>query len=255
MKRFFSLICCILMLLPALCLAENSGSTAVGMDSSVDDPWPFCINHGSRDEKRIAVTMDDCYDSSMVRATFELCQQYNVPITFYPLGIMLKEDHLQPGDRELWRDIADSICEIGTHTHQHNDLTAQTPYNIILYAKYPQYVIDRLLGYHYPLRTLRPPFGHYDTTTVRTCLRTVGYHHVIRWDVSMTEANQALRDTKNGSILLYHARAKDYNCLVKLIPMLIEEGYELVTISELLGLPEMPITDELFQWDIHNYLN
>ena len=42
--------------------------------------------------------------------------------------------------------------------------------------------------------------------------------------------------TENGSILLFHTNYEDLECLKVLIPMLLEEGYELVTVSELLGM-------------------
>lgn len=57
----------------------------------------------------------------------------------------------------------------------------------------------------------------------------------LKWDVSQTDANKAFHDVQSGSILLYHARAKDIRCLKGLIPRLLEQGYECVTVSELLG--------------------
>ena len=56
------------------------------------------------------------------------------------------------------------------------------------------------------------------------------------WDVSYTDAQQAFEATENGSILLFHTNYEDLNCLKELIPMLLEAGYELVTVSDLLGL-------------------
>jgi hypothetical protein len=53
---------------------------------------------------------------------------------------------------------------------------------------------------------------------------------------------------QNGSIVLFHARKKDWLCLQKVIPTLAEQGYEMVTISDLLGLPELEPVDELFDW-------
>ena len=41
---------------------------------------------------------------------------------------------------------------------------------------------------------------------------------------------------QSGSILLYHANAKDVRCLRTLIPALQEAGYTLCTVSGLLGL-------------------
>ena len=59
---------------------------------------------------------------------------------------------------------------------------------------------------------------------------------VVLWEVAQTEPYQAFRDTQNGSILLYHARMVDYECLKTLIPMLPDAGFEFVTVSDLLGL-------------------
>ena len=51
---------------------------------------------------------------------------------------------------------------------------------------------------------------------------------------------------QNGSILLFHARKKDAECLSVLIPQLVAEGYQLVTVSELLGLPEIVCSAEKY---------
>lgn len=51
-----------------------------------------------------------------------------------------------------------------------------------------------------------------------------------------TDPEKAFKDTQNGSILLYHTRKADLECLRVLVPMLKDAGYELVTVSELLGM-------------------
>ena len=63
-----------------------------------------------------------------------------------------------------------------------------------------------------------------------------GYSHVIIWSLSQTDPDKMLKKVKNGDILLYHANKKDVEGLRKAIPVLLERGFELVTVSELLGL-------------------
>ena len=75
----------------------------------------------------------------------------------------------------------------------------------------------------------------------------------MNWNVSQTKAQDAFKRVKNGSILLFHAREKDYKCLQELIPMLLEAGYEPVTVSELLGFDPPEISDELYVYDLANY--
>ena len=237
-----------------LCLLLTSGLSesapvqeSMGLDWQENDPWPFAIRNGDRTEHRIAITMDDCYEFEYVRDAWELVSSYGGSMTFYPVGELIKEDKLSQADKELWQSIAASSSEIGTHTHHHLRMTKQSVFNMTLYSKYPQHVIDHLLGYHYPIRTLRPPFGSHDPNYQRI-LKKVGYTHVILWDVDSTDPDEVLKTVQNGSIVLFHARKKDWLCLQKVIPTLAEQGYEMVTISDLLGLPELEPVDELFDW-------
>lgn len=92
------------------------------------------------------------------------------------------------------------------------------------------------------MQVMRPPYGslaqnphHKSDGWVVNAIAKAGYLHAVRWDVSQTDPDQAMKDVENGSILLYHANAKDVRCLEQLIPAL-QENYACVTVSELLGL-------------------
>ena len=39
-------------------------------------------------------------------------------------------------------------------------------------------------------------------------IESVGYLHIVQWDVSQTDAKKAIKDVDNGSILLFHARKR-----------------------------------------------
>ena len=69
-----------------------------------------------------------------------------------------------------------------------------------------------------------------------------------RYDDNDYIADVAIRKVKNGSILLFHARHADYMCLEAILPELGERGYEMVTISEMLGLPPLEPQEGLFDW-------
>ena len=250
MKRVILLALCLALLLPAASVAERAAvSESQGMDWQENDPWPFAIYHGDRDVPQVAVTMDDCFEFEWVEKSWELITSFGGAMTIYPVGELIKENVLKPGDRDMWQRIADSSSEIGTHTHHHVRMDQQSDYNMVLYSKYPQYVTDQLLGYHYPLRTLRPPYGNWNAT-LKQKLKTVGYSHVILWDVVSTDPDEVLRQVKNGSILLFHARHKDYVCLQTVIPELVNRGYQLVTVSEMLGLPPLE-PEEMYIWSEH----
>ena len=225
----------------------------LAVPAAAEDGMKFAVRNGSREEPRIAITIDDCYDRDHVREAFELAQQYGIAITFFPLG-----DQILEQDAELWQAIAASNCEIGNHTYHHHKLGTLPGLTIITHVMKTQECLDRVLGYHYTIRSLRPPFGNIedangDTRMATRYIKRAGYEHIVLWDVSQTDPDKAIKKVKNGSILLYHTRARDIRCLEKLIPMLQEKGFEMVTVTELLGFEPIETSEELYVFNKNDY--
>ncbi len=235
MKRLLCILCALCLFIPA---------------AQADE---FVICRGDREQKRIAITMDDCFDMSRARDALALCKEYGVTMTFFPLGDTLKEE-----DAEFWQEVIDAGCEIGSHTNHHNSFSEMQDITIVAVILNFQQKLDELLGYHYQVRSLRPPYGHYTDPDgsgrrIRSLVKLAGYDHIVLWNVQTNDPTEALRKTGNGSILLYHARKPDVDCLTELIPALIEKGFELVTVRELLGFEENTISDELFVYNRKDY--
>ena len=197
----------------------------------------YTVFHGDREQHRVALTVDDCYNIDHVQAVIDLCREYNVPVTFFVIGKALKVK-----DREVWQSALDAGCEIGNHTFSHARLPDLNRDGIISQLTRTQSRLDEVLGWHYAMQVMRPPYGrlsadpsHKSDLWVVEAIEDAGYVHAVRWDVSQTDPGKALRDVQCGSILLYHANPKDIRCLTRLIPNLVEAGYECVTVSELLS--------------------
>lgn len=240
MKRVLALLCAMLLVLTCAAAAEQ-------------DDRPFALRAGDRNEKKICLTMDDNWDADIVRETFELSKEYDIPITFFVLGAVLTEEN-----QELWREIADSDCEIGNHTNAHNKMTEMSQEKIIRNIMITQEKLDALLGYHYGMVSLRPPYGAiYDSNRsngkVARAVRKTSYWHVVMWDVDTTDYSKALKNTKNGSVLLFHAKKADLKCIKRLVPVLLEKGFEFVTTSEMFGLGEIERSDELYVFNKNDY--
>ena len=218
--RALALLIAFLLACPTATLAEGSA---------------FTYRHGSLDEPRIAITVDDCFSITQLVKILDLCDQYQIKITVFPMGKKLKAE-----DRAVWQRVIDSGHELGSHTTNHRNLTNLTGYQIRAEMNGMQQRLNAALGYEYPLTLMRPPYGQVGeaggSSHAGRELYKLGYHALILWNVSNVNPKVALKQTKNGSILLFHTNAKDYNCLVTLIPALIEKGFELVTVSELLHL-------------------
>lgn len=239
-----TLMLTVLLLTGGTAAAETEGET--GLER-------FVVYHGSRSSPRIAITMDDMFEREWAWKTAELCKQYNIRITYFPIGANLKEE-----DADEWRRLVADGFEIGSHSQWHegfHDISAAVALGRLGHF---QEQLDRVLGYHYPVRWFRPPFGNIadkngSNEAMRRVLLRFGYEHALLWDVSQTEAKNALLRVKNGSILLFHARRKDYECLETLIPQLLEAGFEPVTVSQLFGYPDPETGGEIFEYDYKNY--
>ena len=203
-------------------------------------PAGFQVYHGDREQKRIAITVDDIYDSNVLKMMHELSIELDFPITWFVLGSQIRDE-----DKALWEAILAHGDEIGNHTWKHPYLTEISKHNARNQILLTQESIDELLGYHYPLRLLRPPFGEF-TQELLNLFAEYGVEKTVLWDVSYTDPQEAFKHTENGSILLFHTNYVDYNCLVELIPMLQEAGYELVTVSDLIGMEPLQTSEEKY---------
>ncbi len=201
-------------------------------------PENYVVRHGDRNVPKIAITVDDGWDLDMLRKIHELSVELDFPITWFMVGSQFRHE-----DRELWEEIFAHGSELGNHTWKHSKLLSFSTANAKTQVRLCQERVDEVLGYHYPLRLLRPPYGQYKNSEKNflNIFYANGVEKVILWDVSQTNPQQAFKDTQNGSILLYHTRTADYECLKTLVPMLKEAGYELVTVSELFGLEPLVI--------------
>ena len=198
------------------------------------------VRNGSRDEKKVAITMDDCYNRIHIASAVALCQQYGVPITFFPIGKALKY-----ADRPLWQSALNAGCEIGNHTWGHKTLTYLSVGEIRFQMLQIQENVDAMLSYQYPMQVMRPPAGKTNSKVLQAIGKT-GYSYAVKWDVSQTDLKRIQKEIQNGSILLFHGRQKDIKCLEQLIPWLLEQDYECVTVSELLEMESVATSTNLF---------
>ena len=240
-----------------LCLCALAGPVcASGEENPLDS---FTLKHGSRESKKVAITVDDCYKTATewIEADVELCKQYGIHMTFFPI---VKTGCLEEKYRNLWQSVLDAGCEIGCHGYQHLRLGSFDYWTLVKRLGRWQEELDKTLGYHYQTRWLRPPYGSIDggkklnDKQVTSALKRYGFDHYVHWEVSETKnMEKALEDIQPGSILLFHSKKKDTRFLEQLIPVLQEQGYEMVTLSELFGFDPPETSEELYVYDRKNY--
>lgn len=63
--------------------------------------------------------------------------------------------------------------------------------------------------------------------------------------MSQTNPDKCIHNVQNGSIP-FHTLIDDDRCLQKLLPQLKEQGYEFVTVSEMLGMEPVATSTDLY---------
>ncbi|MGI6636533.1 MAG: polysaccharide deacetylase family protein [Christensenellales bacterium] len=193
--------------------------------------------HGDQTQNRIAITIDDWWEPELLPQFLDVAKENGVLLTLYPVGVNLKEEH-----RELWQRVLDEGHEIGNHSNTHRDLAEASRDSIVAQLTNMEKNLTKTLGYEIELNTVRYPFGSGRRKGLRSAfaraISEAGYVHAVLWDVDTTKlpVSKIMRQVKNGSIVLLHANNGDLKKITALLPLLKEKGFEMVTVSQLLGL-------------------
>ncbi|WP_280195197.1 polysaccharide deacetylase family protein [Nocardia farcinica] len=187
-------------------------------------------------EKLVALTLDDG-PSERATEVLRVLAELDVRATFYLNG---RDLDARP---ELGRAIAAAGHELGNHTYSHRRMLFVSPATVREEVERTDTAI-RATGYQGPV-TFRPPYGK----KLWSLPRYLADHDrtTIMWDVepdsgttadAATIAEQAVRETRPGSIILLHVMygnaAESLAAIPRIVDDLRAQGYRFVTVSDLL---------------------
>lgn len=189
----------------------------------------------SREDKKIALTIDAAWADDKTEFILETLNKYNIKATFFLCGFWA----------EKYPDIVKRIDaeghQIGNHTATHPHMNKLSSQQILDELKKYDDILESIIGKRSTL--FRAPYGEYNDNVITT-VRNAGYE-VIQWDIDTVDwreersaetiLNSVLPKLKSGSIILSHNngfRIEQY--LPTLIETALGQGYEFVTVGELL---------------------
>lgn len=203
----------------------------------------FCpsVWRGPRSRRAIALTFDDGPSESTLDL-LSLLHTYGVRATFFHIG-----HHARRLPRAV-RRCAGEGHEIGNHSDRHYGLWLRSPAFIRDEIVRAQESIARIAGA--PPRLFRSPYG-VRWFGLRSALREYGLRHVA-WTVLARDwaldpagiVERVAPRVSPGAILCFHdgrgmRHAPDISstlgALERLLPRWLEEGYEFLTVSEMLS--------------------
>ena len=216
----------------ALCLAMMLRTcTFAERDSRV-------IFSGTGEGKRIAITFDDGPHRTKTAQILELLEKYDVKATFFVVGSNARS---YP---DIIRAEINGGHELGNHTFYHSCLSKCNGERIRAEISQTEDSLMEIAGYQPKL--FRPPEGAYSRQVVEIAasmdysiiLWTVDTRDWAKVSTSQIVANVSA-NVREGSIILFHdftvSGTHTVDALKILIPKLLSEGYEFVTVSELIS--------------------
>ena len=186
--------------------------------------------------KRVALTFDDGPHPQATEKILDLLDKYSVKATFFVIGF----------NAQQWPHIVEKEIsqghQVGNHTYYHKHANASNRKALENDVGMTESFLCGELGYKTGI--FRPPEGLCNEV-VRSVAGQMNYS-IILWDIdtrdwahTSTEKMVAnvKSNVKNGDIILFHdyvvGKSNTLEALEIIIPWLIEEGYSLVTVSEL----------------------
>ena len=213
-------------------------------------PTPFAylpvVYKAHTEKKRIAVTVDDCYQLGNLKTIVALAEDNGAKLTLFPVG----ENLSNSGMPELMRHCAfDLGFEIENHTFTHARIFRLPEDEMAAEIWNQRAALNKALGVDYDQHFLRLMGGDGETDQrTHSYLKQLGYLGIAKWSVSGSDSDMEhiKGSLAPGQIYLFHTTDADTAKLKEFIPWAVSEGYELVTMNALLGMPEnatAPLTE------------
>ena len=184
-----------------------------------------------KEKKKVALTFDDGPHPVYTPEMLDVLKEKNVKATFFLLGQQV----------EQYPDIVKRMSEeghlIGNHSYKHEQLSKLSSVQACTQVNRTNELIYSITG-KYP-EYLRPPFG--DWKDRLDC--EVNMIEVL-WDVDTLDwssqnkdkvVNKVMKNVEEGDIILMHdSYQSTVEATAEIIDRLQEEGYEFVTVDELI---------------------
>lgn len=197
---------------------------------------PIC-RKGETNEKIICITVDDCFQFKNTRTIIDLVLSYNGKITLFPIGKNVLREELQDTIRYAY----DMGMEIENHTYEHRPHYNKDDELMARQIYMQKACVDYVLGVDYEQHFFRPMGGDgRDDQRMHIYCEQLGIYGVAYWSVSGSDSDIARikSSLSPGQVYLFHTTDSDLTKLKEFIPYAVEQGYTLVTMNEMFGLPE-----------------
>jgi peptidoglycan/xylan/chitin deacetylase (PgdA/CDA1 family) len=226
---------------PCIAAAVPSGVKWTELERKYEGVFVLSASRGSR---KVALTFDDVPDPRFTPKILDVLRDKKVSATFFAVGTRVLKN---PG---IVRRIHREGHNLGNHSYNHADFSKLPLVKVKEQINRTEGIIEGIAGFK--PRLIRPPYGEILPKQLEWA--KINGYMIVNWDVDSSDwrqlnANQVFRNVtrsvRPGSVVLMHAgggEGQDLTGTVKALPRIIDwlraHDYELVTLTELLAIPE-----------------
>lgn len=223
---------------------EQTTAEAVSEEITAQSGDDEEMSDSEEEKKLVALTFDDGPNMTTTNEVLDILEKYGVKASFFLIGVNINDDSAKAVKRAY-----DMGCDIGNHSKTHSNMTELTDEEIVDEIKYVDDRIYEITG-EYP-KYFRPPYIAVNNKMFDLIDETfINGFGVTDYDDRVTTEIRHMRvmkQVKDGAIILLHdaqGNSQTVEALDLIIPDLISEGYELVTLTELFKRKGVTLGDE-----------
>lgn len=196
------------------------------------------IKLGRDDHQWIALTFDTGYNPEVQRQILAVLREYNVKATFLVVGSGVEQAP------EVVKDVVADGHELGNHSFTHRDFLGLAPNQVLAELRDTEAAVKAVNPNVTTKPWFRAPFGN-TNETIRKIVHDEGYY-IVNWTVDSIDWVEGItadevywtihRAIRPGAIIVEHGSSQaSVEALKRLLPELIDQGYEFKTLSEILA--------------------
>ena len=186
------------------------------------------------DQRKIAITFDAAWSAEDTDTLLRILNKHDAKITLFAVGDWVR------ANPDAVKKFHDNGHEIGNHSDTHALFGKATTEKVTEEIENCNNEIENIIGTK--PKVIRAPSGDYDNKSIEIA-EGMGMK-MIQWDVDSLDwkslsvdemYNRVVNKVQNGSIILFHNGVKNTpEALDKILTKLKADGYEFVTVSELI---------------------
>lgn len=183
-----------------------------------------------KNKKLLAFTFDDGPSIYTIPIANEL-RKYNANATFFLVGYNIKSKN------DVVLELFNRGHELGNHTLDHTRLTKFNCEKLDIYLNENEVLVENIINEK--IKLLRPPYGLVNDKIIN-CIN----YPLILWNIDSRDWESrnvnsimevVLKNPQDGDIVLFHDLYETtYESIKKLLPILYNNGFQVVSVSELM---------------------